>query len=196
VLRVLVEHGGSLGVSDISRRARLTMPSTRAALRRLLDAELIVGIGAGRSIVCALNPAHPLAAALAALFNAEREQAGAVFNSIRDAARRLRPTPLAVWLYGSVSRGEDVLSSDIDIALVSSEKNPTHQADALREAIAAAAPGRELRIAVIALALGDVRRLAKGRAKIWLDIKRDAAVLYGLDPAAVLEKVSARRTRA
>lgn len=117
VARVLADHGGSLGVSDIARRARLALPSTRTALRRLLESEVVTAVGAGRSMVCALRPEHPLAPALTVLFAAEREQADTVLGAIRYAAAALRPAPLAVWLYGSVARGEDEPTSDIDIAL-------------------------------------------------------------------------------
>ena len=86
VLRVLAGHGGSLGVSDIARRARLALPSTRDALRRLRESEVVSAVGAGRSMVCALRPEHPLAQALVALYGAEREQADAVLEAIRRAA--------------------------------------------------------------------------------------------------------------
>lgn len=191
VLRVLAGHGASLGVSDIARRTRLALPSTRAALRRLLESELVTGVGAGRSMVCALRSEHPLAGALTALFTAERQQADTVLEAVRVAAAELRPQPLAVWLYGSVARGEDTPMSDVDIALVSARPEPSAQAAALREAIAAALPTREHRVSVIAFAPADVRRLAADGAEIWSELLRDAAVLVGDDPAGVLAHVSA-----
>lgn len=191
VLRVLAGHGASLGVSDIARRTRLALPSTRAALRRLLESELVTGVGAGRSMVCALRFEHPLAGALTALFAAEREQADSVLDAIRVAANDLRPRPLAVWLYGSVARGEDTPTSDVDIAMVSAQPEPSAQADALRETIANALPARAHRVSVIAFAPADVRRLAAESAEIWTELLRDAAVLVGDDPAGVLEHVSA-----
>jgi len=188
---LLAGHGASLGVSDIARRTRLALPSTRAAIRRLLEAELLTGVGAGRSMVCALRPGHPLAGALTALFETEAEQADAAFQAIRVAASGLQPPPLAVWLYGSVARREDTHASDVDIALVSARANPSAQADAFREAIATALPEREHRVSVIAFAPADIRRLAAEGADIWTELLRDAAVLLGDAPAGVLERVSA-----
>lgn len=190
VTRVLANHGGSLGVSDIARRARLAMPSTRAALRRLLAVEVVTAVGAGRSMVCALRPQHPLAHALATLFAAEREQADSMLAAIRTAASALAPAPLGVWLYGSVARGEDEPTSDIDIALVSAVAEPTAQADTLREAIASALPGRAHRVSVVALGPGDVRRLAGEDAAFWRELERDAVVLTGDAPVGVLDRVS------
>jgi predicted nucleotidyltransferase len=192
VIRVLAGHGGSLDVAEIARRARLTPPSARAALRRLLEAELITGLGVGRSMACALRLDHPLATALIALFMAEREQADAVLGAIRAAASGLRPAPLGVWLYGSVARGEDEPASDVDVAIVSALPDPSGQADALRSGIATALPALGHRISVIAFALEDVRRLAAEGAEIWTEIVRDAAVLAGDDPTGVLERVSGK----
>lgn len=190
VARVLAGHGGPLGVSDIARRARLALPSTREALRRLIDTEVVHAIGAGRSMVCSLRPEHPLSPALLALFAAERQQADAVFGAIRGAAARLHPRPLGVWLYGSVARGEDEPTSDIDIA-VASVGEPSVQADALRDAIASALPDREHRVSVVGLGAVDVQRLASERAPIWTELARDAVVLAGDDPASVLAQVNA-----
>src|SRR5258708_30609404 len=101
VTRVLSAHGGSLGISDIGRRAELAAPSVRGAVRRLLEADIVAAVGAGRSMVCELRPEHPLFQPLVDLFAAERAQADAVVAAIRAAAATVRPVPLAVWLYGS-----------------------------------------------------------------------------------------------
>lgn len=193
VARVLAGHGGSLGVSDIARRAKLALPSTRAALHRLLESEVVTAVGVGRSMVCTLRPAHPLMPALVALFAAEREQATVVLDAIRRAASSLRPAPLAVWLYGSVARGVDEPSSDIDVALVSALSEPTPQADALRNAISAELHGREHRVSVIALAPGDVARLARTSATFWRELERDAVVLAGDAPDGALEQVKRKK---
>jgi predicted nucleotidyltransferase len=190
VTRVLAMHGGSLGVSDIARRARLALPSTRDALRRLRESEVVTAAGAGRSMVCALRSEHPLAQPLAALYAAEREQADAVLDAIRQAAAELRPEPLGVWLYGSVARSEDAPTSDIDVAVASGDVDPTPQADALREAIAAASPAQAHRVSVVALGPADVRRLAGEGAGFWRDLERDAVVLAGDAPAGVLERLA------
>ena len=195
VARLLAEHGGSLGVSDIARRAKLALPSTRAALRRLREVEVVTAVGAGRSMVCSLRPAHPLVPALVALFAAERKQATVVLDAIRRAAGSLRPPPLAVWLYGSVARGADEPSSDIDVLLVSALSEPTAQADALRDAIAVELRGRDRRVSVVALGPSDVTRLARTRAKFWRELQRDAVVLSGDAPDGVLDQVTRTKKR-
>jgi predicted nucleotidyltransferase len=195
VARVLASHGGTLAVSDIARRGKLTLPSVRAALGRLLELEVVTAVGAGRSMVCALRREHPLAPALIALFEAEREQADAVLRAVREAAATLRPPPLGLWLYGSVTRGEDDARSDIDVALASAAPQPTAQADALRDAIANALPAQAHRISVVALGPGDVRRLVREGAKFWKELEGDAVVLAGEAPAGVRERLAKRAKR-
>ena len=141
-------------------------------------------------MVYALRPEHPLAAGITALFELERQQADAVLQAVRRAATRLTPAPLAVWLYGSVARGEDQPTSDIDIALVSALPDPGPQAEILRKKIARALPEREQRVSVIALAPSDVRRMAREGADLWNALVHDAAVLAGYDPVGLLEQVS------
>jgi predicted nucleotidyltransferase len=137
-----------------------------------------------------------MADALTTLFEAERQHADALLETIRRAAVRLEPPPLAVWLYGSVARGEDTPASDVDVAIVSALPNPTAQADTLRDRIANELQERDQRVSVIALAPKDVRRLARERAEIWTELVRDAAVLAGYDPAGLLEHLSRRAARA
>lgn len=180
-------------MADIARRSRLALPSTRAALRRLLESDLLTAVGAGRSMVCALRPQHPLTPALVALFASERAQASVVLDAIRRAAAALFPPPLAVWLYGSVARGADTPSSDIDVALVSAQSDPTRPANALRDAIASELLGQEHRVSVVALSPSDVAKLSRARTKFWRELERDAVVLSGDAPAGVLDRVKKRR---
>lgn len=195
VTRVLAAHGGSLAVSDIARRARLTLPSVRAALRRLLDLDVATAIGAGRSMVCGLRPDHPLVPALVNLFSAEQEQAAGVLAAVREAAGQLDPAPWAVWLYGSVARGEDDAASDIDIALVTPASDPNAQADALRDAVSQTGVARGDRVSVITMGPTDVRRAASAETVFWADLKRDAVVLLGDAPDDVLERANRNKAR-
>jgi predicted nucleotidyltransferase len=162
-------------------------------MRRLLELEVVTGIGAGRSMVCALRPDHPLVPVLVGLFQAEQERASAVLGAVREAAARLDPAPWAVWLYGSVARGEDEAASDIDIALVTTAPESGAQADALREAVSGTRAANAERVSVITMAPADVRRAARAKTPFWDNLKRDAVVLLGDAPAAVLERASQRK---
>lgn len=195
VARVLAQHGGALGVSDISRRAKLSLPSTRAALRRLRESEIVTAVGAGRSMVCSLRMQHPLTPALVALFSAEEEYASDVLGAIRRATDSLEPTPLAVWLYGSVARGADTPTSDIDVAIVTAGARTADQADAVREGIRTELGEEDHRVSVIALGPKDVARLARTNSKFWSELRRDAVVLAGEAPDGLLKQLRRKATR-
>jgi predicted nucleotidyltransferase len=173
----------------------LTLPSVRTALRRLLDLDVATAIGAGRSMVCQLRREHPLVPALVSLFQAEQEHATAVLRAVRKAAGRLRPVPWAVWLYGSVARGEDEVASDVDIALVTEASEPNAQADSLREAVARTRVARTDRVSVITMAPADVRRAVREKAPFWENLRREAVVLLGDAPADVAERASRAKGR-
>jgi predicted nucleotidyltransferase len=188
VARVLTSHGGALAIPDLARRARLALPSTREAVRRLADVAFVEIIGAGRSSICAIRPEHPMAAAVAALFAAERAQADALLDGLREAAASLHPAPVAFWLYGSVARGEDGPTSDIDLAVVTAGDDATALSEALREALASSVPLHADRMSVIGFTVTDAARLARDGAPIWGELAREAVVLAGESPADVLER--------
>ena len=190
VTRVLATHGGGLALADVARRARLALPSTREAVRRLTEAGLVVLVDVGRSSLCTLRGEHPMAAPLAALFAAERAQFDGLLGALRAAAAGLAEPPVALWLYGSVARREDGPTSDLDLAAVLATPGP-ERADRLRGARAAAAPAHAARLSVITLAVPDIARLAaegEQGAPFWRELARDAVVLFGDAPADLLAR--------
>lgn len=193
VVRVLAVHGGSLAVADIARRAKLTLPSVRGALRRLLDIDVVTAIGAGRSMVCGLRQEHPLVSALMSLVAAEQEQATAVFRAVRETAGQFEPAPWAVWFTNSIARGEDNAASDIAIALVMASAEQSACADALRDAVSQTSFARAERVSVITMAPTDVCLAAREKAPFWEALQRDAIVLLGDTPAGLLERAGRER---
>jgi predicted nucleotidyltransferase len=133
---------------------------------------------------------------LIALYTVERDQAAQLLREIRKAAKAVRPAPLGVWLYGSVARGEDHPSSDIDVALVSMARQPSRQEERLRDEIASTIPARAGRISVVALEGQDLRKMATAPSAFWRRLERDAVVLAGDSPAAVRERFQRTGKRA
>lgn len=188
VLRVLINHGGSLAVSDIARRTQLTLPSVRTSMRRLIEERILTGIDAGRTTIATFDRATPLAAVLIGIFAAERRQAATTLDLVKRGALRLKPRPMALWLYGSVARGNDSHASDIDIALVTGAPNAGEQAMALRKHLGHTLDMEGDRISVIAMRPTDVRKMAAKNSKLWRQLQRDVVVLAGDSPSGFVSR--------
>jgi predicted nucleotidyltransferase len=104
---------------------------------------------------------------------------------IREDARGCGPRVVAVWLYGSVARGEDRSRSDLDVAIVADADALPSALEAVRDALHLA--GRKLRFepSVVGLEPSDVARLARERDPWWIAVARDAIVLLGPRPDAL-----------
>ncbi|MEO5589281.1 MAG: winged helix-turn-helix transcriptional regulator [Gemmatimonadaceae bacterium] len=196
VVRVLASHGGGLSNPDIARRARLSLPSVRTALRRLIAADVVVTSGSGRATLFTLEGQHPLTPALRELYAMERRSADTFLDEIRKATARLDPTPLAAWLFGSVSRTADESGSDIDIALLSSKGKVSSQAEMLREGIIASIPFMADRISIVGFGPNDIKRMIADRSAFWRRLERDAVVLTGDDPISVRKRFTSSRAKA
>lgn len=186
VLRVLIDHGGALTPTTIASRARITRQGAWNALARLRGLDIVADAGQGRAVLYRLNDAHPLAPPLEALFKVEAQRVEKLFSAIRDAAARMKPKPIAVWLYGSVARGEDRPDSDFDVAILSPEGEKSRQEAKLAEALDPFFGELMTALSVIAMSANDLRRLRRTKDKMWTNLKRDAVVLYGLAPAEAL----------
>ena len=185
VLRALSRHGGLLAVPTLERAAGLTNAGTHRVLRALLDAGIVRPEGQGRVTAYRLDASHPLAPAITALFAAEAARVDRVLDAVRAAAAPHQPT--AVWLFGSVARGEDVPGSDVDVAVVFPAGRPDAALAAIREALALTEDAERVAISVIGLWPADVARLAGGERgapdPLWRAFEQDAVPLLGDAPA-------------
>ncbi|MDP1692062.1 MAG: nucleotidyltransferase domain-containing protein [Burkholderiaceae bacterium] len=179
VLRALMAYGAPLGAAQLAADAGLTPQGTRLVLNSLVSQGLISVLGQPRSQVFSLQAQHPLAAALTTLFEQERARWQGLQEALRDGLATQRDVRSA-WLYGSVARGEDGPSSDVDIVLVVSREEPG-VTDGVREAIQALGDQLQVHFSVVLLTPADVAKLAPAD-RWWTEVKRDAKVLKGVSP--------------
>jgi predicted nucleotidyltransferase/biotin operon repressor len=189
LLRELSRHGGQLSAPDLVRRTGLAKTSVWAGISAIEEAGVASVAGTGRSRLYSLQVDHPLRAALDALFEAEEARFQAILEAVRTAARECGPGLVAVWLYGSVARGEDRLGSDLDIAVVAREDALAGVTDAVRDALRPA--GEELGFApsVVGLGIVDVARLSRERDPWWAEVVRNAIALVGSRPDEMAARV-------
>jgi DNA-binding transcriptional ArsR family regulator len=193
VLRELSRHGSELAASALVMRSGLAQSSVREALIALENMGVVEAIGSGRSRLYRLRRNHPLRAILNTLFKAEEERFDAILEAIRMAAEHCGKDVIAVWLYGSVARGQDRPVSDIDLAVVADPKALPRVEQTMRDELHRAQDKLAFVASVVALDLNDVQRLSDENDPWWTAVSRDAFPIVGDRPDGILARL--RRTR-
>jgi predicted nucleotidyltransferase len=94
---------------------------------------------------------------------------------------------LAVWLYGSVARGDDTPGSDVDLAVVAEGGELDGILRALRERLRDTAEALGVELALVGATPADVARAAAGDSW-WRGVVRDAVPIFGPDPKTLLTR--------
>jgi predicted nucleotidyltransferase len=190
VLRELARHGGELSAPSLVARSRLAQSSVREALMALETVRVVEPIGSGRARLFRLNSSHPLTSALSALFEAEEERFNAVLEAIGAAAETCGPgIIIAVWIYGSVARGEDNASSDLDIALVSTPDLLQQAENAMQDALHEAAERLAFTPSLLALDTNDVLRLSRENDPWWKGAIERCIPIRGGMPEVLVQRM-------
>jgi predicted nucleotidyltransferase len=192
VLRALTLYGNELSVSAIARQARLTRAGASRAINRLAERGVLRPLGQGGSVLYRLDPEYPLVDAIRLLFVSEAERANRFFAGVRSAIASLDPGPLAVWLFGSVARGEDRSDSDVDLAIVGDPGETRRIADGMREELERMHVDPTVHVSVVSFTIPELRKLKREKPRFWESLNDDAVPLYGPAPAQLLSSKSRR----
>ncbi len=185
-MRALSAHGGPVSVTRLVRDTRVTPNGVRDALRSLERAGVVEAIGSGRSRLYRTLAGNPLAAALECLFAEERKRFDEILEVVAKAAKL--PEVVAVWLFGSVARAEDVIDSDIDVAVVIDARpcEISRIADIVRDRLLEKSRTMAFSPSVVSMTPAEVRQLKDDQAPMWTDLVRDTRVLVGPPPETLL----------
>lgn len=192
LLRELSRHGGRLSAPDLAARAGLARASAWRALAGLEKAGIVASEGSERTRLYRLRGEHSLSAVISDLFEAEETRFASIREILRFEAYRLGA--LAVWIYGSVARGEDRPDSDLDIVFVAGPDEQDRAANAFREALVEPAERLGFVPSVTGLSLGDIERLSDERDPWWAGVVADATAVMGPRPDELAARL--RRGRA
>ena len=184
ILRELCVHGGELSVTILADRTGLSRYGASNAIADLVDYGVVRPVGLARSVPYALNLEHSLAVPLMVLFQAEAERVDTILQIVRDTAERMNPKPSAIWLYGSVARGEDAVGSDIDLAVINHNGDAEAMAAMIREALEEVADP-SITISVISLSGPGTGEFEDQDSDIWLKMQRDAITIFGSPPEVI-----------
>ena len=189
VLRELVRHGGELSIPVLVTATKLSKEAVRTLVQGDLSAVGIVErIGTGRIALYRVRTDHPLRGALDRLFDEEEAHSRRVFASLLEAARSATPDALAVWIYGSVARGQDGPGSDLDVVVVLPEDELESAIQRYRSALAPQLDREMVHLSVIGLSVGDIQRLADTDDPWWRNLEADAIPISGPSPAMLRQE--------
>jgi predicted nucleotidyltransferase len=192
-LRELMRHGGEVSAPSLVKRTSLAKASVRQALQVLMTMKIVEGLGAERSRLYRTQRSHPLAAALDALFREEEGRFEAVVNAIRAAAGRCAGL-IAAWVYGSVARGGDRETSDVDIAVVGEPEAIPLIEQTVREALVEAEERLAFKASVVAVDISDLLRLAAENDPWWAGLADAHLSIVGSTPSDLLKRVKRQRS--
>jgi predicted nucleotidyltransferase len=155
----------------------------------------VEAIGQERTVLYRLQSAHPLHRPLAHLFEEEENRVTRVLAALRETATVGEPQALAVWVYGSVARGDDKASSDIDVVLVTSNNDVESASATYKQAVSGMTDAERVTLSVVGLSQADVRRLAAEKDPWWHNLLSDAQPVVGPPPEILATRLAAAERR-
>lgn len=188
--RELVRHGGELSAPSLCVRTRLSTRAVQLSLRALEDMQVIRSLGSGRTRLYRRRRSHPLSQMFVELFREEESRFEAILGKVREAAETCRSSITAVWIFGSVVRGEDRPGSDLDIALVAVPEKASVVEYQVREALFAAEKDLVFHASIVALDTNDLAQLAAQNDPLWTSLRADAKTILGDSPQILMTRLT------
>lgn len=169
-----------LTAADIARRTRVTHPAATKTLRSLTDTGLVRSAPAGRGSIYWLERENVyVESMLDPVFTAEHEMPDWLLDHLRG---ELGDAESAV-LFGSYGRGDQQLSSDVDVAVVTPDEETKAGLEARGPEIAERfyrAFGAPL--SVIVYTRNEARELRDRAPKLYDSLRRDGVTFLGPGP--------------
>ncbi len=197
VLRALDEVPDGLAVSarEVARRSGLTHPTASSVLSSLIGQGVVLARRAPRSDAFVLNRRHLVVERLGSLFEWERQLVRELLVFLVRVIELEAPWVSAAYLFGSAIRGDMTSASDIDLALVVSNRDHTKTeaamergADVVRERF-----GNRLNIIIGTSPIEQLRRPGRQGHRLWTRIDQEGIAVIDREKSGET-KVPKRRS--
>lgn len=175
VLEVLLEIEAPLTGRAIARAAEVSPTTASIGLRELVAKRLVMASSSGSAVTYRINETHRLVPTLQRLMSSSRKAEEELVERVH---RGLPGSPLGLYLFGSVARGDDDPQSDVDILVVAPDRSA---ADAWRSE--AGSLGERLSVwlgRTVNLQISGSPTNADARRPFWRQVRRDGRRLSGL----------------
>lgn len=123
ILRVLAGTSVPMAPTEVATQAMVNRSGASRALAGLEELGVVEHIGVGRRQPVALRRSHPLAPALAALFEAEQNRFAKILEQLKLVVAGLTPAPKSVWMEGRVAAHQDRIGDVLRIGLLTGSKD-------------------------------------------------------------------------
>ncbi len=168
------EVEGPLAVSDVARRAGLTVPGAQKALDKLLRSGFISRVGGGRKQQYQIRLSDKLMQSVLVLFQEESARYDQLISSIKLAIKKLKPHPYAAWIQAPPKEVDEPLT----IGLLHETRHLTHCVQLLRTGLNLVENKFDLTIELEGYTKADI-----------FDYPfNDVTVLYGVLPSTISPK--------
>ncbi|MDE1863569.1 MAG: nucleotidyltransferase domain-containing protein [Thaumarchaeota archaeon] len=142
---------------EVARRSGASSGSANKLLRLMARADMLDRQSRGRMVLYSLNLGNPVAKQFKVLYNV---------SSLEGLLSKLKPFTKRVILYGSCSTGTDVRESDIDIMVLTDERQATRREIAKFNAMA------ERQVAPIIVDANEFARLRRLDKPLYDNVER------------------------
>jgi DNA-binding transcriptional ArsR family regulator/predicted nucleotidyltransferase len=181
VLRYLAAIRGSLSGNEVAKRLQLQQSSVRQALERLVEAGVVTRTDIGRSAAYELDQRLAFVRALLIpLFREEARLRDRLMGALARGSGKLKPTPRAVILFGSLARGtRDFRDVDL-LCIVAKERDKSLLHDAIADRFDQIR--REYKVPVSALVVREAELRSPKLESAVMEVRRDGVLLFGTAP--------------
>ncbi|MHC2362762.1 nucleotidyltransferase domain-containing protein [Rhizobium leguminosarum] len=185
VMRELSLHGGQLSVGNLINRTKISRPPILASLATLASFQIVTESGTGYARLFSLNRGSPFSTPMQALFETEERRFTDILAAVKECTSLFGDKVVAAWVFGSVARGEDNASSDLDVALIADA--PDIEAIQNGSIDFLAAKGKELSFApsINTLSITDLKRLRQSGDPLWQAFLNEGLVVLGPRPESI-----------
>jgi len=186
VLRALDELPDGLAASarELARRSRLSHPTASKVLASFVSQGIVLARRGPRTDAFALNREHVLVEKLRPLFEWERLLLRELAVFIGRAIERQAPAVSAAYLFGSAVRGELMVSSDIDLAVVVLDRRKIVETESALDRIADRIRdrfGNRLSVSIGSSPLGQLRSPGRPGHRLWQSVAREGIAVLPED---------------
>ncbi len=186
ILAALSRTTGELNLRTLAELSGVSLAHAARVVPRLVELGMVERREVPPSVLVRIVPEHLAVRAVLALAGLR----DALLDELQRSAKRIRPAPENITLFGSIARGDGDALSDLDLLIVRAEGVAEHD-PAWEQAVAAFVEriGRVSGNPVnwIEAAVVEVPRLTRSRSTLWRAVRREGIEILGqsLDDLAV-----------